>query len=53
MSKILVTYASRSGSTMEVAEAIGKTLSPNPAGVDVLPMQKVEDLSVYRARDRG
>jgi menaquinone-dependent protoporphyrinogen oxidase len=47
--KILVTYASRTGSTVEVAEAIGKTLSEGGAGVDVLPMQDVPDLAPYRA----
>lgn len=47
--KILVTYASRTGSTMEVAEAIGKTLSGDHAQVDVIPMQDVKDLSPYRA----
>jgi menaquinone-dependent protoporphyrinogen oxidase len=47
--KILVTYASRTGSTVEVAEAIGKTLSEDGAGVDVLPMQDVPDLAPYRA----
>jgi menaquinone-dependent protoporphyrinogen oxidase len=47
--KILVTYASRTGSTVEVAEAIGKTLSEGGAGVDVLPMQEVQDLAPYRA----
>ena len=47
--KILVTYASRAGSTAEVAKAIGKTLSENGAQVDVLAMQDVKDLSPYRA----
>ena len=47
--KILVTYASRAGSTAGVAEAIGKTLTENGAQVDVLPMQDVHDLSAYRA----
>jgi len=59
--KILVTYASRTGSTAEVAEAIGKTLTPpslpasSRAGgiealsVDILPMQAVKDLSLYQA----
>ena len=47
--KILVTYASRAGSTAEIAEAIGKTLSQGGTQVDVLPMQDVKDLSVYRA----
>ena len=47
--KILVTYASRTGSTIGVAEAIGKILSEGGAQVDVLPMQDVNDLSPYRA----
>ena len=47
--KILVTYASRTGSTAGVAEAIGKTLAEGGAQVDVLPMQEVKDLSPYRA----
>jgi menaquinone-dependent protoporphyrinogen oxidase len=47
--KILVTYASRNGSTAGVAEAIGKTLAKSGAQVDVLAMKDVEDLSPYRA----
>jgi menaquinone-dependent protoporphyrinogen oxidase len=47
--KILVTYASRAGSTAEAAEAIGKTLTEGGAQVDVIPMQAVKDLSAYRA----
>lgn len=47
--KILVTYASRNGSTAGVAEAIGKTLAEAGMPVDVLPMQEVEDLAPYRA----
>jgi len=47
--KILVTYASRTGSTIGVAEAIGKTLSESGAQVDILPMQEVKDLSPYSA----
>jgi menaquinone-dependent protoporphyrinogen oxidase len=49
MNKILVTYASRAGSTAGVAEAIGKTLSENGAQVDVLPMKAVKDLTAYWA----
>ena len=48
-SKILVTYASRTGSTAGVAEAIGKTLTERGAQVDVLPMQDVRDLAPYQA----
>jgi menaquinone-dependent protoporphyrinogen oxidase len=47
--KLLVTYASRTGSTAEIAEAIGKSLSQNDMNVDVLPMQDVKDLAPYSA----
>jgi menaquinone-dependent protoporphyrinogen oxidase len=47
--KILVAFASRTGSTAGVAKAIGKTLSESGAEVDVLPMQEVKDLAPYRA----
>jgi menaquinone-dependent protoporphyrinogen oxidase len=47
--RILVTYASRTGSTAEVAHAIGKTLSEEGAAVDVIAMNEVKDLSPYRA----
>ncbi len=47
--KILVTYASRCGSTAGVAEAIGKTLAESGAQVEVRPMQDVADLAPYRA----
>jgi menaquinone-dependent protoporphyrinogen oxidase len=49
VNKILVTYASQAGSTVGVAEAIGKTLSEGGAQVDVMPMRNVKDLSTYRA----
>ena len=47
--KILVTYASRAGSTAEIAKVIGKTLAQNGTMVDILPMQEVKDLSLYDA----
>jgi menaquinone-dependent protoporphyrinogen oxidase len=47
--KILVTYASRTGSTAGVAEAIGKILMGNGVQVDIIPMDKVKDLASYRA----
>ena len=46
---ILVTYASRGGSTAGVAEAIGKTLADIGASVEVRPLQDVTDLAPYRA----
>jgi menaquinone-dependent protoporphyrinogen oxidase len=47
--KILVTYASRTGATAGVAEAIAKTLAKNGAEVDVYPMQEIKGLTPYRA----
>jgi menaquinone-dependent protoporphyrinogen oxidase len=47
--KILVAYASRTGSTVGVAEAIGKTLAEGGAQVDVMAMQDVTDITPYRA----
>jgi menaquinone-dependent protoporphyrinogen oxidase len=46
---VLVTYASRGGSTLGVAEAIGKTLVEAGLRVEVLSMQDVRHLSPYRA----
>jgi menaquinone-dependent protoporphyrinogen oxidase len=48
-SKVLVAYATSSGSTAEVAEAIGETLGQEGAGVDVRQIKDVEDLSAYHA----
>ena len=47
--KILVTYANRTGSTAEIAEAIHKTLLRQGVQIELLPMQDVKDLSSYRA----
>jgi menaquinone-dependent protoporphyrinogen oxidase len=47
--KILIAYASHTGSTAGVAEAIGKTLIELGAQVDVRPMKEVKDLAPYRA----
>ena len=46
---ILVTFASRTGTTAGVAEAIGKTLTECGAQVEVRPMESVTDLSPYSA----
>jgi menaquinone-dependent protoporphyrinogen oxidase len=45
--RILVAYASRAGSTAEVAEAIGRTLRDGGREVDVRPVQELEDLAGY------
>jgi menaquinone-dependent protoporphyrinogen oxidase len=47
--KILVTYATCTGSTVSVAEAIGKSLAEGGALVEVLPMNVVKDLTPYQA----
>jgi menaquinone-dependent protoporphyrinogen oxidase len=47
--KVLVAYASRTGSTMGVAEAIGFTLSEHDFLVDIEPMNLVTDLTQYDA----
>ena len=47
--KVLVTYASKCGSTGEVANAIGKTIAQTGAHVEVLPLKKVANLSDYQA----
>src|SRR5512136_1356082 len=47
--KILIAYASRTGSTGGVAEAIGKTLAESGAQVEVRLMKDVQDLAPYRA----
>jgi len=47
--RILVTYASRAGSTAGVAEAVGRTLNEQGIQVDVLPVQAVKDITPYEA----
>jgi menaquinone-dependent protoporphyrinogen oxidase len=46
---ILVTYASRSGSTAGIAEEIGHVLTQQGILVDVRPMQEVNDITAYQA----
>lgn len=49
MNKMLVAYATMSGSTAEVALAIGEVLMQHGNEVDILPLEKVSDLSAYNA----
>jgi menaquinone-dependent protoporphyrinogen oxidase len=46
---VLVTYATRAGSTAGVAEAVAQSLTVRGAEVDLLPMLEVEDLTQYQA----
>ena len=47
--RVLVAYASKAGSTAEIAEEIGKVFAERSFAVDVLPAKNVTDLSRYRA----
>jgi menaquinone-dependent protoporphyrinogen oxidase len=49
MTEILCAYASKHGSTREVAEAIGARLGDRGRTVDVRPADAVEDVSHYAA----
>lgn len=45
--RVLVTYATRAGSTVEVAAAIGEALSVGGHAVDVLPVRERPDVTGY------
>jgi menaquinone-dependent protoporphyrinogen oxidase len=47
--KVLIAYASKYGSTQEVAEAIAATLRESGLGVDLQPMRKVRTVEGYGA----
>lgn len=47
--RILVTYASRTGSTIDVAQAIAAALTEKGYQVDVVPMPDVKEISPYKA----
>ncbi|MBU2548427.1 MAG: flavodoxin domain-containing protein [Proteobacteria bacterium] len=46
---ILLAYASRCGSTTEVASTIGRVLNEQGAAVHVRPLEDLDDVSSYRA----
>jgi menaquinone-dependent protoporphyrinogen oxidase len=46
--RILVAYATRAGSTAEVADAIGKKLAAGGAMVDIKPIKKVQSIDGYQ-----
>jgi len=47
--RILVTYASKYGATAEIAEKIGQVLRQAGLQADVLPVNRVSDLTPYKA----
>ena len=46
---VLVGYATRSGSTSEIAQAIGTTLRSGKIEVDIRPLKEVRSLEGYRS----
>ena len=51
--RILVTYATRAGSTAEIAATIGNTLSERGFSVDVKPVKDLSSLNGYQAAILG
>ena len=49
MNKILVTYATNSGSTVEVGRTVVEEIQKTGSEVDFLPIAEVRDLSAYSA----
>jgi len=47
--RVLVTYATKYGATAEIAEKIGQELRQAGLQTDVLPADRVSDLSAYKA----
>ncbi len=47
--RVLVAYATKAGSTAEIAARIGQVLSTRQATVDVKPIDQITDLSPYSA----
>jgi menaquinone-dependent protoporphyrinogen oxidase len=53
MKRVIVAYASKCGSTAEVAQSIGTVLAERGWSVDVMAVQKVKNLSGYQAAVLG
>jgi menaquinone-dependent protoporphyrinogen oxidase len=49
MTKILVAYATMTGSTVEVAQAVAEEIARSGLQVEVLPLNQVKDLEPYAA----
>ncbi len=49
MPRILIAYASRTSSTREIAEEVGKVLTQAGYAVDITPAKKVSDVAGYQA----
>jgi menaquinone-dependent protoporphyrinogen oxidase len=47
MKRILVTYATMAGSTVEVAQAVAEEIARRDAQVDLVPLNEVKDLAAY------
>jgi menaquinone-dependent protoporphyrinogen oxidase len=47
--RMLITYAGKSGSTAGVAQAVAEALKANGTGVDVKPVKEITGLDGYRA----
>ncbi len=47
MNKILVTYASMAGSTVEVAQVVGEEIAKSGIQAEVLPISEIKDIRAY------
>ncbi len=47
MNRILVTYATMAGSTVDVAKAVGEEIAKSGLHVDVLPLSEVKGIEAY------
>ncbi len=47
--KVLIAYASRAGSTAEIARVVGEEFTSAGWAAEVMPVQTVEDLTPYQA----